>query len=389
MRKIYRLLFIVVIFALVISACGKTDLSDSENAETDVKQEPEFLSWNCENSYVQTGNEIALYYEWQTMTKEQNIEFFDVTKHYVNVNGIPKDIKKQGYGDIMKLSDGTVKQMFWMNIGSLEPGDYEIESVAEITKPVFDGWDWYGPDSDYPSFINYCTVTVGDEPPAEMAKESDPEHEIPDTPEIQAPAIVPCSIESSLKPEWDTFLCETFDASTSLWIGNDQGTTTRLEGGEYLIDNSTKVASGYTTGFIYPVVAGSGQDYMISVDGRMESKYKQCTWGIYVRSTFNEIVYFFMIDNQGVFSLTGSSDNEANRFLGNIKTGSNNAIVWDGVNNISAVVDGKQMEFYVNGKMLVSHEAINAENPVFGLIVWGGEGVSAVNYFDNLLVRTK
>jgi len=43
----------------------------------------------------------------------------------------------------------------------------------------------------------------------------------------------------------------------------------------------------------------------------------------------------------------------------------------------------------MNDELLVTHEAINAMDPNMGLIVWDGEGVSAVNYFDNLLVRSK
>lgn len=76
-------------------------------------------------------------------------------------------------------------------------------------------------------------------------------------------------------------------------------------------------------------------------------------------------------------------------YLGNIDDGSNSAIVWDGTNTITAVADGKQMEFYINGELITTHEAINSENPHFGLIVWGGEGVAALTRFDNLLVRTK
>ena len=156
-----------------------------------------------------------------------------------------------------------------------------------------------------------------------------------------------------------------------------------------MIDNSTKVAQGYTTGFIFPVLVGEAQDYMISVDGSTESLYKSTAWGVYVRSTEYEVVYFFMINSQGRYMLTGSSDQEANRYLGNIKDGSSKAIVWDGVNNITAVVEGTQMDFYVNGELITSHEAIDAVSPDFGLIVWGGEGVNALNKFDNLLVRVK
>ena len=128
---------------------------------------------------------------------------------------------------------------------------------------------------------------------------------------------------------------------------------------------------------------------MISVDGVSESLYKSTAWGVFVRSTEYEIVYFFMINNQGRYMLTGSSDQEANRYLGNIKEGGSKAIVWDDINNITAVIEGTQMDFYVNGELVTSHEAIDAVSPYFGLIVWGGEGVNAVNKFDNLLVRVK
>ena len=43
----------------------------------------------------------------------------------------------------------------------------------------------------------------------------------------------------------------------------------------------------------------------------------------------------------------------------------------------------------MNDELLVTHEEINAVDPNMGLIDWGGKAVSAVNYFDNLFVRSK
>ena len=128
---------------------------------------------------------------------------------------------------------------------------------------------------------------------------------------------------------------------------------------------------------------------MISVDGIIESNYRDCTWGVFVRSEFDMVDYFFMIDNEGFFMLTGSTDNDAARYLGNIDSGSHPAIVWDGSNNITAVAEGNQVEFYVNGELVTTHTSNNDFASEFGLIVWGGEGVSAINRFDNLLVRIK
>jgi hypothetical protein len=378
------LVFALIAFIFLVSCGGGAN-------ESSTNKEPVYVSMYCDDTYVQTGREIAIYYEWLSKTLDQNDAYFDaVVDHYISEGGVPIKIKDQGEEKVKELADGTSTRMFWMNIGALKPGTYEIVTVIDITEPVFDGWYWYGPDSDYESLDNTCTITVGDEPPADFANEEDSEG-LPtnDVPDVPTPTSAVCPINSPLKQEWNTLVCETFDNDTFLWTGHSQGTSARVEGGQYVLDNSTKVSSGYTTGFTYPVEVGSAQDYLISVDGYMDSKFRDCTWGVFVRSTDREIVYFFMINNEGRYMLTGSSDLEASRYLGNIKSGSHSALIWDAMNNITAVVEGKSMEFYVNDELLLTHEAINAVDPNMGLIVWGGEGVSAVNYFDNLLVLSK
>jgi hypothetical protein len=375
-----KLIFsIILISILLLSACGQTD-DDEEAVETAVEMEPPagiepvYLYMNCGNETVPVGSEIVIYFEWITETEEQNNQFFDATRHYISIDGIPTSIKKESLGGIEKTEDGSYSQQYWMNIGELEPGTHTIITVTEITEQVFDGWDWYGPDSEYPSFEGFCTVLVGDESEAV---------------ELPTPTSPVCELDSPIHQDWNTYLCETFDASTLLWTGTRGGTIARVENGQYVLDNSTQVAQGYTTGFTFPLYIGEAQDYMISVDGVTESIYKSTAWGVFVRSSEYEVIYFFMINNQGRYMLTGSSEREEMRYLGNIDEGGSNAIVWDAVNNITAVAEGAQMEFYVNGELVVTHEAINASSPYFGLIVWGGEGVDAINKFDNLLVRTK
>jgi len=375
-----RTIFLSLILILLLGACGKSPATEEEVAvESPVVEEESrektLILWNCDDAYVSEDKDVALYFEWESQTEEQSQQFADAIENMVSIDGVPASIKEVGHGEIAMTADGTYRQMHWINLGSLEPGDYDIVAVAQITEQVYDGWEWYGPESETDALQGSCHVIVGDEVvvPAEEEVTAQP---------------VSCPITSPLKEEWSTYLCETFDGSTSLWTGNDQGTSTRVENGEYILDNSIKVEYGYKTGFIYPITVGSAQNHMISVDGFMDSKYRDCTWGIYVRSTSDEIVYFFMISNEGVYSLTGSSDVDANRYLGNIKSGNNGAIIWDGWNNLSAVVEGTSMEFYINGEFILAHDAINSINPEFGLIVWGGEGVSAVNYFDNLLIRS-
>jgi hypothetical protein len=389
-KKILWVLLIVL--SVLLSACGSNGEAASSAATSDEPAvedtvvtavdagEPYYVYMDCGSYAVPTGSNITLIYYWLAQTEQQVGDFAISVKHAVSVDGKPVTIQSEGNEGLETTEEGYYSQMFWISIGELDPGTYDIVTVANPSQDVFDGWDWYGPGQDYPGLEGHCTLTVGD----------DVESTVEEPAEQPAPAAAACAIENDIHPEWQTYLCETYDDGyTSLWTGTESGTSTRVEGGQYLIDNSTQVAQGYTTGFIFPVTVGQSQDYMISVDGSTESLYKSTAWGVFVRSTQNEIVYFFMINNQGRYMLTGSSDLEANRYLGNIKEGSSKAIVWDDVNNITAVVDGTQMDFYVNGELVTSHEAIDAVSPYFGLIVWGGEGVNALNRFDNLLVRVK
>lgn len=383
-----KFIVLLIVCGILLSACGSSgdEAAAAGQSEAEIQPEstaepvePVYVYMDCGVDFVPTGSEIALYYAWVAQSEEQVGDFALAVQHAVSVDGKPVTIRQAGNDGLETTDEGYYSQVFWVNIGQLDPGTYDIITVADVTEPVSDGWDSYGPDQDYTGLEGHCTLTVGDE------ADAPPEVEV----ELPTPTEAVCTIENNLNPEWQTTLCETFDDYTVLWTGTEAGTSTRVEGGQYLIDNSTQVAQGYTTGFIFPVSVGEAQDYMISVDGSSESLYKSTAWGVFVRSTQNEIVYFFMINNQGRFMLTGSSDQEANRYLGNIKEGGSKAIIWDDFNNITAVIEGTQMDFYVNGELVTSHEAIDAVSPYFGLIVWGGEGVNALNKFDNLLVRVK
>jgi hypothetical protein len=362
------------------------DVPDDAEVESDDDASefaiPEFFPWECDDFSIAEGTEIGVFQEWITMTAEQNSEFFAAAEHRVYMND---ELIQPVTAELLGIEGdglGNFTQLYWMDIGSFPAGTYTLRNVIELTEPVFDGSDWYGPGYDIEMMESTCTVTVL-EASAEMADEN-----------ILVPAesedyLGTCEISSPIRESWDTLLCENFEGSTSLWQGAIQGTSVGLDAGQYVIDNTTGVSEGYTTGYSFPIFVASGGDHMISVDGIIESNYRDCSWGVFVRSEFDMVDYFFMIDNEGFFMLTGSTDNDAARYLGNIDSGSHPAIVWDGSNNITAVAEGDQMEFYVNGELVTTHKSNNDFASEFGLIVWGGEGVSAINQFDNLLVRIK
>lgn len=199
-----------------------------------------------------------------------------------------------------------------------------------------------------------------------------------------------CEIESVIKNNWHNAICEEFNTSNpGIWQGNDDGIQAYVSNGSYIIDNKTKVTSGYTGGYIYGVAIYEDTNYLISLDGRMDSYYKDCFWGVYVGAEKNDYGYFFMIDNLGTWSLTYDTDNDAMRYLGNMGSGQSGAIIWDGTNNITGVIENGIASFYINGDLITTYDTEKLNRTETGIMVWGGEGVEAKNIFDNLLVKAK
>ena len=196
-----------------------------------------------------------------------------------------------------------------------------------------------------------------------------------------------CSLKSSYKEEWDLIVCEHFTENTDLWVGSSGGTTVTLDDGSYKVDNINLVERVDSSGYTVPILVGAAENMMMSVTGSMDCLEGECAWGVFMRSKFDEIVHIFMIDEVGKFSFTGLSSEETSQSLGNIQTDNHSAIQPDDENTITAVAEGKQMMLYVNGQLLVTHDAFDAENPAFGLIVWGGPSSRAVNRFESVMVR--
>jgi len=122
--------------------------------------EPTYIPWQCEREYAQTDAEIILYYTWTTLEKEQIAEYFRVADHSVSINYAPAKIKSKGFGKIEQDEQGFFKQMYWMKLGKFQPGQYRIHTFTNIREAVFDGWDWFGPGSEWPTFDNECLLIV-------------------------------------------------------------------------------------------------------------------------------------------------------------------------------------------------------------------------------------
>lgn len=207
---------------------------------------------------------------------------------------------------------------------------------------------------------------------------------------IATSTVAVCNIQTKYRPEWGIIIYENFDYENNyLWEGEEGGLQAYSSGGKYIIDNKTQVTSGYKGGYISSIQAGEGRDYLISVDVLIESLYKDCCIGIFVGSDGADYGYGFMIDREGAYTLTASTDADPMKYLGNIGHGRSNVIKWDNENNITAVNENDILYFYVNSELIIFYDSKNPGMTDFGVMVWGAEGVEAKNIFDNLLIKAK
>lgn len=199
-----------------------------------------------------------------------------------------------------------------------------------------------------------------------------------------------CELDSDIKTEWGTVLCETFDDNIFGWYEgfdvSDLATVdVKLNNGQYVVDVVGKPHSGYTSGVTQWFGIGSVKNFMLSVDGRIVSKNRGSTWGINFRGQGSNF-YNFGIGKEGQYYLNRLQDNEWKRLI-NLKTAK--AIKWDdAVNNLTVINDGNSMMFYVNGTLVDTYDSEQSYGDEIALFISVDEGASATYYFDNVLIRT-
>jgi hypothetical protein len=199
-----------------------------------------------------------------------------------------------------------------------------------------------------------------------------------------------CGITPLVDKNWPVVICEEFDEDFGFWrtgVDAEYGTEFKIEGGKYVLGYDSKNATGYTSGFYYADQIAKILDYMVTIDGEIESKFRDNLWGLIVRGLDDG--YGFSIDNTGNYFLTCYGAEGNNLYIGNLDAGSHSAIKWEAENNITAVVEGADMSFYVNGELILAYDADNAFNDSISLTVWAAEGVTATYSFDNLLIQEK
>ena len=207
------------------------------------------------------------------------------------------------------------------------------------------------------------------------------------TPKPKTPTPV-CNLTSPYKTNWKTLLCESFSNDNgNFYTGSDSDElikgSAKIINGKYVWDISGKATSGYRGGVVQWTDFGNASDFVLSIDGKIDSVYKECGWGVAFRGKGNSF-YLFQLQHNGYYSFDLLNNGD---WTSLISWHANNAIKWDENNNVTIVAEGSNFEFYVNGTLVNSYESDYLNGTTLYLVVTAAEGASANIEFDNLLLR--
>jgi hypothetical protein len=206
----------------------------------------------------------------------------------------------------------------------------------------------------------------------------------------KAPPVISCTITSSLKPEWKTKLCETFDNNTKGWVVGDQSSDlmnadVKIEGGKYIINYGGKAVKGYDSATGSVILIGDSKDFAVTIKGKFDTDNKYVGWGVVFRSTQSKDGYAFRISREGKY---GFQRIEAGALFPLITAKSSNLIKLDQDNTISIVAEGSHFDFYINDSKVNSYEDAKLTGSRLNLALYLQEGAKSVFEFDEILVKT-
>jgi hypothetical protein len=199
-----------------------------------------------------------------------------------------------------------------------------------------------------------------------------------------------CTITSTLKPEWKTRLCETFDGNTRGWVVGAQNSEMmnadlKIEGGKYIIDYGGKAVKGYTSGVGSAILIGEASDFVVTIKGKFDSDNKYVGWGIVFRSSQAKDGYAFRISREGKY---GFQRIVAGKLFTLIAAKATSLIKLEQDNTIAIVAEGSHFDFYINDTKVNSYDDSKLTGARLNLALYLQEGAESVFEFDEILVKT-
>lgn len=112
----------------------------------------------AEPGVIYDNDNVIVFWSWYSRTEAQMLDHiananYSVT--YYQTLPLPNPITTD-----VRVSGGLYWVFYYSVLGNLRPGQYYIEYKVSWDEPIYDGYDEYGPGTDYPELVSGCEFNV-------------------------------------------------------------------------------------------------------------------------------------------------------------------------------------------------------------------------------------
>jgi len=112
-------------------------------------------------SNLAAGSTIDIYWAWFAQQEAQIQDHLNNVSYEVSVNGTPITDINSFRTRVRQVEEGGDYVVYWyVPFGPLAAGEYTIQYRVTWSRPITDGYQFYGPETGTPFEEKSCTFTV-------------------------------------------------------------------------------------------------------------------------------------------------------------------------------------------------------------------------------------
>jgi hypothetical protein len=239
--------------------------------------------------------------------------------------------------------------------------------------------------------LSACSIASPQATASPAATEDAPQAATVET-TVEGPSGIPvCDLPLPGPEDWPVYICDSFNGTHQTFPAEIQNNAyARYEasvsdGQFYQIEYAAKGFAQFQRTSLTWFDIAKAQDFALSITGKMNSTFKEVSWGIgfrgseekgsfFLLSIFNDSTYAFEIyENENWISLV------SRRPFNGILAGDDNTL--------TVLVEGRSFKFLINNQPVEGFDGGLLEGIEVFLAVSAKEGASAVFSFDNLVMQ--
>ncbi len=208
----------------------------------------------------------------------------------------------------------------------------------------------------------------------------------------QTTAIPPSSCSLALPGDqgWPVTLCDSFNDNSHGWTVESQDNSyakydIAVKDGVYALAYNAKSFAAYKHSALTWFDVASAENFALSVTGRINSDFQNCSWGVAFRAD-DDSFFFFSIYNDNTYAFDIYENNSwvpliTQRSYDKLKKGEANKLV--------VKADGEDFSFYINDNLVSIYSGGLLKESGIKLVAGAKEGVRADYTFDDVVLQVK